>query len=71
MAKQKKLAQFSITRDEDKCIKCQVCVRMCAFDTHTYDPETDTVNTDPEKCVGCCFCIHMCPTNALSIKKNF
>lgn len=70
MAKTRKLADFISTRDEEKCIKCQVCVRMCAFDTHKYDEETDNIITDYKNCVGCCFCIEMCPTKTLSIIKN-
>lgn len=71
MVKVKKFIRFTIIRDEEKCIKCQVCVRMCAFDTHKYDAETDTIITSCENCVGCCFCIEMCPTKALKIVKNW
>lgn len=71
MAKTKIQPRFTITRDEEKCIKCQVCVRMCANDTHKYDVENDAINTETENCVGCCFCVEMCPTKSLSVKKNY
>jgi NAD-dependent dihydropyrimidine dehydrogenase PreA subunit len=71
MAKTKTSARFTIIRDEEKCIKCQVCVRMCAFDTHSYDEDTDIVLSKDENCVGCCFCVEICPTNALKIIKNW
>jgi len=72
MAKTKRESKFTIIRDEDICIKCHLCVRMCAFDTHSYEEKEDTkVITNSEHCVGCCFCIEMCPTGALHIVKNY
>ena len=71
MAKTSKQSRFSIVRDDTRCIKCQVCVRMCSFDTHSYDATQDTIITEVERCVGCCFCVEMCPTKALRIIKNY
>jgi len=70
MAIPRKLQEFLIVRDEGKCIKCQVCCRMCSNDVHIYDTETDTVFSDSSRCVGCHFCEDMCPTGAITIKKN-
>jgi glutamate synthase domain-containing protein 2 len=70
MAKAKKLSEFIVERDENKCIKCQACVRMCSNDVHAYDAETDTVSSDSSKCVGCHFCEDICPTDAITIKRN-
>jgi glutamate synthase domain-containing protein 2 len=70
MAKRPIPTEFVIERDEDKCIACQACVRMCANDVHTYDPETDTVSSDSINCVGCHFCETICPTGAIVIKRN-
>ncbi len=64
------LPEFKIERDDDRCIRCQVCVRQCGFDTHRYDEEDDKVYVDEEKCVGCQRCAVMCPTNAITIKTN-
>ncbi len=61
---------FIVERDENKCISCQVCCRMCSNDSHTYDPEKELVSTDNTKCVGCHFCETFCPTNALIIREN-
>ena len=72
MAKTERQSKFTIMRDQSRCIKCHVCVRLCAFDTHSFDEKEDTqVRTDEERCVGCCFCVEMCPTNALRIVKNY
>lgn len=61
--------EFKIIRDKEKCISCQVCVRQCAFEAHSYDPEDDEVYSDDSKCVGCHRCEELCPTNALNIVK--
>jgi len=64
------LPEFRIERDDDRCIRCEVCVRQCGFDTHRYDEEDDCIYVDESKCVGCQRCAVMCPTNALTIKPH-
>ncbi len=64
------LPEFEVERKEEKCIRCQVCVRQCAFETHRYDEELDRMFSDVEKCVGCQRCVVFCPTNALSVRPN-
>lgn len=61
------LPEFRIERDEDRCIACRVCVRVCAYDVHEYWAEEDRVVSDATRCVGCQFCASLCPTKALSI----
>jgi len=70
MAKRPTPTDFVIERDKEKCIACQVCVRMCANDAHVYEAQTDTVSCDSAKCVGCHFCETLCPTGALVIRRN-
>lgn len=62
--------EFSIERDPERCVQCQVCVRQCANDVHEYDPEEDRVYSDSSRCVGCHRCATLCPTNAITIKKS-
>ncbi len=62
--------EFKIIRDEAKCIKCQVCVRQCGFEVHTYDEEEDVVLSNNAKCVACSRCVKFCPTSALNVIKN-
>ena len=64
------LPEFKIERDDDRCIRCQVCVRQCGFDTHTYDEEDDSIYSNEEKCVGCQRCAVLCPTNAITVKPH-
>lgn len=70
MAKPRRLPEFVVDRDEERCIGCQACCRMCAFDVHAYDPETVQVSSDSSRCVGCHFCESLCPTRALTIRRN-
>ncbi|MCS7233961.1 MAG: glutamate synthase-related protein [Synergistetes bacterium] len=70
MAKARYRSEFNVERDESKCIHCQVCVRMCAFDVHSYYPEMNLVISDSTKCVGCHFCEDLCPTSAIAIVGN-
>ncbi len=61
---------FEVLRDDDKCIQCQVCVRQCSYEVHTYDEQHDEVSADQTKCVGCHRCEAFCPTDALKIRKK-
>ncbi len=70
MARPKRIPEFSVERNKEKCINCQVCCRMCSFDVHSYDAEEGTVHSDSTKCVGCHFCEFLCPTDAITIKRN-
>lgn len=60
---------FTVTRDPDKCIQCEVCVRQCAFDAHSFDKEANKIETDVSKCVSCLRCATMCPTSALTVSE--
>ncbi len=62
--------EFLVERNMERCIRCQVCVRQCAFEVHTYDEASDVVSSDSSKCVGCLRCVTMCPTDALIVRQN-
>jgi glutamate synthase domain-containing protein 2 len=47
-----------------------VCVRQCAFEGHSYDPDHNEVNSKEEVCVGCHRCVTLCPTNALTVRQK-
>lgn len=68
MAKKTSPTDFILERDEERCIACQVCVRMCSNDVHTYDLETDSVSSNSSNCVGCHFCETLCPTQAITVR---
>jgi len=62
--------RFAVERDTERCIRCQVCVNQCSFDTHYYDAEDDVVRCREENCVGCHRCVVFCPTQALNIRQT-
>ncbi|WP_287586206.1 glutamate synthase-related protein [Candidatus Borrarchaeum sp.] len=64
------LPEFLIERNEDRCIRCGVCVRQCGFEVHRHDEELDLMFVKEEDCAGCQRCAVLCPTNALIIRPN-
>lgn len=70
----------SIVRDQNKCIHCGDCVRMCSeiqnvgaidFVGRGYDVEVSPAFGDPiaaTDCVNCGQCAAVCPTGAIDIK---
>ncbi|MFH1381643.1 MAG: glutamate synthase-related protein [Chloroflexota bacterium] len=63
-------AKFLIERDKERCIRCQVCVNQCSFNSHYYDADDDEVKSHEENCVGCHRCVIFCPTHAVTIGRN-
>jgi glutamate synthase domain-containing protein 2 len=64
------IPEYLVERDSRRCIRCQVCVNQCTYETHCYDPESDAIISKDANCVNCQRCITFCPTNALTVKKN-
>ncbi|HXK44667.1 MAG TPA: 4Fe-4S binding protein, partial [bacterium] len=71
MAIPKIVPDFKVIRDENLCINCQACCRVCANDTHSFDQNLMKIISDHRKCVGCHFCEEICPTGALTIEKCY
>jgi ferredoxin-type protein NapH len=53
---------FKIRVDEDKCIKCHACQKICPMDVEIFKVP------DSLDCIRCGLCIKECPTSALSFK---
>jgi len=60
--------EYKVERDDDRCIRCLVCVRQCPYDATFYDPHRGLVYNRDENCVNCRRCDVMCPTNAIEIR---
>lgn len=69
MQRSLQFCDFKIIRDNDKCIKCNVCVQQCSFGANQYFEEVDKIFTDNKKCVACQRCMVHCPTDAIEIKE--
>jgi glutamate synthase domain-containing protein 2 len=63
-------SEYFVDRDEERCIRCKVCVNQCTYETHSYDEEEDVIRSKDENCVNCQRCVTFCPTKAISIIKN-
>lgn len=62
--------EFRIERDEERCIKCEVCVRQCGYGVHEFDAKRGVFYSDDSKCAACNRCVVFCPTNALQVRMN-
>ncbi len=56
-----------VTRDEEKCTHCGVCVVMCPTDALNIDEKTRKVIFDSDKCIACELCLDACPTKAMEL----
>ena len=61
---------YEVIRNNDRCIKCKVCVKQCANEVHTYDEKSEKLLADESQCVNCHRCVSLCPTHALKIVKT-
>ncbi len=64
------LPEFTVDRDDYRCIRCGVCVNQCSYGTHYYDAEDNCVRADEDKCTGCQRCAVFCPTHAIVIRTH-
>jgi glutamate synthase domain-containing protein 2 len=62
--------EYVVERNDEKCIRCKVCVNQCTYETHYYDSEDDKICSRDENCVNCHRCVVFCPTKAIAIKRN-
>ena len=62
--------RFAIHLRDERCIRCEVCVRQCSFDALAFDAEDDAVVCSDEHCVACHRCVVYCPTQALTITRS-
>ena len=64
------LPQYLVERDDNRCIRCGVCVRQCSNEVHYMDEDLDVVRVHEERCVNCKRCVLLCPTHAIRIVRN-
>lgn len=49
--------------DQNLCVGCQMCAKICGHDAPEFENKKATINHD--KCVGCGRCIGVCPKDAI------
>jgi len=64
------LPEYLIERDQNRCIKCKICVDQCTYGVHYYSSEDDALYSRDENCTNCQRCVVFCPTHAITIRKN-
>jgi NAD-dependent dihydropyrimidine dehydrogenase PreA subunit len=52
---------------EERCIKCDVCIRVCPTNVFSHGEDRLPVITDQEACQTCFMCEAWCPTDALFV----
>ncbi len=63
-------AEFKVMIEDERCIRCQTCVKQCSFDALSFNDHADKVRVRDEHCVACHRCEVLCPTNAITVVKN-
>ena len=56
-----------ITRNEERCIDCSVCVPICPTGALIVDPLTRKINFYNDKCIACELCVKACPPRAIEV----
>ncbi|MBN1255153.1 MAG: 4Fe-4S binding protein [Deltaproteobacteria bacterium] len=57
-----------ITRKDDFCVHCGVCVAICPSDALVLNITKGEVDFLPEKCVACELCVKACPYAAMEVR---
>ncbi|MCX5704916.1 MAG: 4Fe-4S binding protein, partial [Candidatus Omnitrophica bacterium] len=56
-----------VSRNDEKCVQCGVCVPICPTGALSVDLETRKVDFDNTKCIACELCVRICPPRAMEV----
>lgn len=62
------MADYKITNDPARCVKCGLCVAFCPQELLEIGEDGYPVAVRPDDCVGCLTCSGNCPKRALSVE---
>lgn len=60
-----------IAYEREKCIGCQLCVRVCPAKAIEFKAEEKKIRMYVARCTFCAQCVDVCPVNALSLSPEF
>lgn len=60
-------AHQHVSRDEESCMHCGMCVAMCPVDALSVAAKTRMVLFDEDKCSACGMCVRICPVRAMFV----
>jgi len=60
-----------IAYDREKCIGCQLCIRVCPANVIEFLPEEKKIRMYVARCTFCAQCVDACPVGALSTTDEF
>jgi formate hydrogenlyase subunit 6/NADH:ubiquinone oxidoreductase subunit I len=60
-----------IAYDREKCIGCQLCVRVCPASVIRFLAEEKKIRMYVARCTFCAQCVDACPVGALSTTEEF
>lgn len=60
-----------IAYDREKCIGCQLCIRVCPAKVIEFKPEEKKIRMHVARCTFCAQCVDACPVGALGLSPDF
>jgi len=60
-----------IAYDREKCIGCQLCLRVCPASVIRFLPEEKKIRMYVARCTFCAQCVDACPVHALATTEEF
>jgi len=60
-----------IAYDREKCIGCQLCIRVCPAKVIEFLPEEKKIRMHVARCTFCAQCVDACPVDALAASPDF
>ncbi len=60
-----------IAYDKNKCIGCQLCVKVCPANAVVFKPKEKKISYHTFRCTFCGECVNVCPVKCLTFTDEF